>query len=482
MLLGLKKKIERAFLIYPPTGLYMRDDRCQAPVNGMTAQPMRAPLDLAYMAASLESVGVECKIKDYPAERQGWLNFEEDLPNFKPGMLIISVTTPTLLEDLMAANVAKKVLKDVLVVSKGAHYLTKDEEVLYKFGDLDVIIRGESEITIAELAKTDNFTKVLGITYRENNNIFKTPDRPLLEDLDKLPFPARHLLNNNLYLTPDTKEPIAFIYTGRGCPHQCIFCAVPSVSGNRIKLRSPRNIVIEIEECVKKYNIRNFFFRADTFTWDENWVIEICQLIIEKKLCIRWGTNSRVDTINENRLKWMKKAGCWIIGFGIESGNQASLKLMKKKIKLEDANNAILLCKRHKIRTYTLFMIGFPWDNKETIKDTFKFSRRLNSDYIDINIAYPLPGTELFELAKAENLFNEKDIYGCDYAKPLIKTRYLTTEQLISLRRRGILFFYLRPRYIIRLFLSIKSFKVLFNYMSAGLQLIPKLFYQKSSI
>ena len=474
--------IKKALLIYPPTGFYMRDDRCQAPVEGMTAQPARTPLDLAYMAATLEKDGIRCKIKDYPAEHQDWSNLERDLIEFYPDMLVISITTPTMSADLATCEIARKINRDIVVVSKGAHYLAKDEEVLNRYRDLDIIIRGESEFAVAEIATTDDLVSVSGISYRKNGRIVKTPDRPFLDDLDKLPFPARHLLNNNLYLTPDTKEPITLIYSGRGCPYQCVFCAVPSVSGHKIKLRSPESIVQELEECVKKYNIKNFFFRADTFTWDEKWVIEICKLIIERKLQARWGTNSRADTISKERLEWMKRAGCWIIGFGIESGDQKSLDLMKKKTTLEDANTSILLCKEYGIKTYTLFLIGLPWDNRETIKKTIRFARHLDGDYIDINIAYPLPGTEMFEMAKKENLFNETSIHGYDYSKPLIKTRYLSTEELVSMRKWALLSFYFRPHYIIKTIASIRSSKVLINYIRAGLQLLCKTFSAQSNV
>ncbi|MFQ5952629.1 MAG: B12-binding domain-containing radical SAM protein [Candidatus Omnitrophota bacterium] len=476
------KKIKKAFLIYPPTGMYMRDDRCQAPVKGMTAQPMRTPLDLAYMAASLEREGIECKIKDYPSEDARWLTLKEDLQHFNPDMLIISITTPTMYQDLKACSIARKLNKDVLVVSKGAHYLTKDEKVFEEFKDLDIIIRGESELTVADIATAGDLENVPGISFIKNGKIIKTPDRPFLDDLDKLPFPARHLLNNDLYLTPDTKEPITLIYSGRGCPYQCIFCAVPPVSGHQIKLRSPENIVDEIEECVKKYGIRDFFFRADTFTFDEKWVIEICKRIIDKGLKIRWGTNSRVDTISENRLKWMKEAGCWVIGFGIESGNQESLDLMKKRAGLDDARKAVSLCRKHDIKTYTLFIIGLPWETRKSVKDTIRFAKELDGDYMDINIAYPLPGTELFDMAKEEELFNEKEVHGYDYSKPLIRTRHLTTEELIDIRRLARLGFYLRPRYVLRTLLSIRSPKVLLNYMRAGLALLGDFFSRNPNV
>jgi len=475
-------KIKKSFLIYPPTGLYMRDDRCQAPVKGMTAQPMRAPLDLAYMAATLEGVGVECLIRDYPAEGMTWPDLYEDLRNFDPDMLVISVTTPTLIADLKACGMAKDFKKQILTVSKGAHFLVEDENVFLKFPDLDIIIRGESEFTVREIVTAKGPEDILGISYKKDGGIRRNPDRPLLEDLDKLPFPARHLLNNDLYLTPDTKEALTLIYAGRGCPYKCIFCAVPPVSGHKIKLRSPESIVGEIEECVKKYNIKNFFFRADTFTWDEDWVIEICRLIIEKRLPVRWGTNSRVDTVSDKRLGWMKRAGCWIIGFGVESGDQSSLDRMKKKAKVEDAFRAVSLCKKYGIKTYTLFVIGFPWDTEQTINDTATFIKTLDPDYIDINIAYPLPGTELFEIAKKEALFNEEAMYGCDYSKPLIRTRSLDTKELVRLRKKALLGFYLRFNFIVRTLLSVRSLRVFLSYLGAGIGLIFKLSNAKLNV
>jgi radical SAM superfamily enzyme YgiQ (UPF0313 family) len=189
-----------------------------------------------------------------------------------------------------------------------------------------------------------------------------------------------------------------------------------------------------------------------------------------------------VDTINENRLEWMREAGCWVVGFGVESGNQYSLDLMKKKAKLEDAQCAIALCKKYGIKVYTLFLIGLPWDTRETIKDTIRFSKILDADFIDINIAYPLPGTELFEVARKEHLFEESHMHGCDYSKPIIKTRHLSTEELIKLRRWGLLSFYFRPAYIIRVLSSVNSFKVLVSYIKAGFGLILKSFNAKPDL
>jgi len=452
----------------------MRDDRCQAPVEGMTAQPNRAPLDLAYMAAMLEKIGVVCKIKDYAAEKASWETLEKDAADFRPDLLLVSVTTPTLKNDLAVCRIAKKIDPTMLTVAKGAHFTAKDDEVLLGHPELDLVIRGESEHAIVEIAERRDYGSILGLAWRQDGAVRRNADRPYIEveDLDNLPFPARHLLNNNLYAAPDTGEPITMVNTGRGCPHQCIYCAVTIASGYKLKVRSPKNIVDEIEECVKRHNIRNFFFRADTFTWDEKWVVDLCQMVLDRKLNIRWGCNSRVDTISDKRLEWMKKAGCWIIGFGIESGNQEMLDKMKKRAKLEDARKAIALCKKYGVKTYGLFLIGLPWETRQTVDETIRFAQELNPSFLDFNIAYPLPGTEYYRIAKEMGLFDDADLSNGDYARPIVRTLTLSTEELVRLRKKALLSFYLRPSYVLNTLGQVRSPRVLFNYIKSGVRLV----------
>ncbi|MGH9158422.1 MAG: B12-binding domain-containing radical SAM protein, partial [Vicinamibacteraceae bacterium] len=335
-------------------------------------------------------------------------------------------------------------------------------------------VRGESEHTLTEIATNGSWAQVLGISYRVNGALVRTPDRPFIDvqDLDALPFPARHLLTNELYVAPDTGEPITMVETGRGCPHRCIYCAVTVASGYRLKVRSPENIANELQECVTRHGIRNFFFRADTFTWNEKWVVELCQKILDRRLDIRWGCNGRVDTISETRAQWMKKAGCWIVGFGIESGNQEMLDRMKKRAKLADAERAIALCKQHGLKTYGLFLIGLPWETRETVEQTIAFAKKLDPTFLDFNIAYPLPGTEYYRVAKEMQLFDEADLPRGDYARPIVRTMSLSTDELIALRRKALLSFYLRPSHVVETLRGVDSPRVLFNYVKSGVRLL----------
>ncbi|MGH9159765.1 MAG: B12-binding domain-containing radical SAM protein, partial [Vicinamibacteraceae bacterium] len=176
--------MKRVLLMYPPSGVYMRDDRCQAPVDGMSAQPNRSPLDLAYMAAVLENAGIECRISDFAAERAAWEDVRAGLKSFKPDLLLVSVTTPTLVRDLAACRLAKEMDPSTITVAKGAHFTPKDEEVLEGHPELDVVVRGESEHTLTEIATHRDWAQVLGISYRVNGELVRTADRPFIEVQD----------------------------------------------------------------------------------------------------------------------------------------------------------------------------------------------------------------------------------------------------------------------------------------------------------
>jgi len=463
----------KAFLINPPTGLYVREDRCQSFVGDFVVAVNRPPQDLMLMASSLESAGIICKIRDYPIEKKGWSNFKADLAEFGPDFLIISTTTPSLRQDLESCKIAKEANPHMLTVAKGAHFLVYDLPVLKEFPELDIIIRGENEIAIKEIATENNLATVLGITYRDNGQIKRNADRPFLENLDTLPLPARHLVRNELYIRPDNKQPMAIIETSRGCPGSCIFCLVGPVAGKRIRNRSVKAIIQEIEECVHKYNIRNFHFKSDTFTWNKIWVLELCREISKRDLKIEWICNSRVDTLDTERLELMKNAGCRAIGFGIESGNQEILEKIKKGITLKAAQEAVSLCRKCGVKSYAYFIIGFPWDTKNTVDDSIRFSLKLNPDFIDFFLPFPFPGTELEKVAKELKLLSNDGVKA--YASAMMNTLALTKEDLSRLKKKGLRRFYLRPSYILRTLASAGSPGIAWNYFCQGIKTLFKI-------
>ncbi|MGE4158922.1 MAG: radical SAM protein [Planctomycetota bacterium] len=469
--------VSKAFLVVPPTGLYVREDRCQSSVADFSVEFFRPPHDLMMMAATLEHLTpkVECRIRDYPVEGGDLPTFTKDFLEFQPDMLVVSITTPTLDRDMEILAEAKRLKPSIITVAKGAHFLKEAKGVLEQYPQLDAAIRGENEVSIGEIATMErrDWGRILGLTWRSPRGVEENPDRPYVENLDEMPFPARHLIRNELYTRPDVGRPLAVLDTQRGCPARCVYCLVASVSGREIRTRSPESVVAEVEECVNRHGIRDFLFKADTFTWNKDWVIKTCQLIIEKKLDIAWICNSRVDTLCDERLTVMKKAGCYAIGFGIESINPEILKEIKKGASVRATHEAVRLCRKHKVKSYGYFMIGFPSDTEETVKESIEFSRKAGIDFIDFYIAYPFPGTEFEKMVKEKGLYETRaDINA--YSQPAIRTIALSSDRLAELRREAMRGFYTRPAYIMRKMMGIESFAQFKNYVKYGLSMLKK--------
>ena len=459
----------RAFFIVPPTGLFYRDDRCQVSLAGVS-NAIRPPLDIAYMSAVLEENGHLCRIKDYPVEDgSSWETVKEDIRVFSPTMLIIYTTITSIKDDLIACRIAKEIDPDIITIAKGGDTTISPVERLEMCEQLDIALIGEPELTLLEIARGINLKDVTGICYRENGKIRRTAKRPFIENLDTLPFPSRHLMNQNKYVRPDTGEIQTTIQSSRGCPAKCIYCLSSVVTGSNLRLRSPGNVVDELEHCVKEYNIRNFFFRADTFTWDKEWVITVCKDIIDRKLDIEWVANSRVNTVDEERLIWMKKAGCWLVSFGVESGNQDILDKTQKGITLEESREALRLAKKQKLKTFVTYLIGMPWDTEETIMQTFDFAREIDSDFFEVILPFPFPGTKYYHIAKRDGLILDgayDKIY--DHFNSVVRTYHLSAEELNHLKKKSFWYLYARPKYVKKILSLCNSPRAFKNYLSFG--------------
>jgi len=476
--------MKKILLLNPPVGFFQRgEDRCQANIEGSTSGSLRACNDLGYMAAVAIKMGYECKIADYPAEGLSWSDYISDLESFKPDITIMSITTATIEKDMKAFELAKKYIPSVITIAKGAHFLSCSTEELNKdiYKVMDIAISGESEFITKELLDKIQtpalLSEVKGIFYwnESKTKILKTRDPHFNDDLDSIPFPARELMNNKLYIRPDTGEPMATISVSRGCPASCTYCLTPVVSGKKLRKRSSKNIVDEIQECVEKHGIKSFFFKADTFTIDKKWVTEVCEEIISRKLKISWGANSRVRPLEPETLKLMKKAGCWLIAFGLESGSDESLEKMKKGATKQEAINAVKWAKEAGLKVYGYYLIGFPWETKEHIEETIDFAKKLDCDYVEFHIVVPFEGTELYEELK-ETGFLEGEAIGHDsFINPVMKTKYLSTEELLLLKNRALKELCLNPRYIIKTLWGIRSLNEFKNYAKFGLRMIKNI-------
>lgn len=470
-----------ALLFNPPGTRFLRgEDRCQAEVDASSAVALRPPIDLAGMAAVLRNQDMRVYVRDYPAERADWTDYEQDLAAIQPDLAVMSVTTATLTGDMRAFDIAKRRNPAMVTAAKGAHFYACDATALAAFSSLDVAIRGEADTVIDRVAAAYRhhtpLTCVPGLWVRSAGGAFiRTPDAPFVDDLDRLPFPARDLLRNELYVRPDTGEPQTTVQVSRGCPSRCIFCLSPLISGHRLRRRSPQNIVDELEECVTRHHIRNFFFRADTFTMDRLWVRALCREILARDLSIQWAANSKVNTLDEETLVWMKRAGCWLVAFGIESGNEAIQRRLKKGTTVAQARQAVALCRQHGIRTYGFYMIGLPWDTEDTIQQTLNLACDLACDFHEIHIAMPYEGTQLERLCREYGLIAQPPVGHTYFSNPAAGTLALSRKDVIRWRKKGLRRLYLSPRYVIKTLGRVRTPREAQNYFKYGARLLRNL-------
>ena len=460
--------MKKIFLIYPPSPVLNREDRCQQPTRDLIVIPPLPPTDLMYLAAIAEQEGYEAKIHDYS---QGG-DFAEDLKDYKPDYVLINAATPTLESDLQALKTAKDILPDVVTIAKGAAFLTLAKDVLINHDFMDIVILGEAEGTLKDILEGKDRKDILGIYYRDKDGVKYTGARPFIENLDELPFPARHLVDNNIYRRPDNNKVQAVIKVSRGCPHHCFFCLATPVSGAKVRRRSAENIIAEIRECVEKYNIRNFVFWSDIFNIDKEWTIDLCRKIIESGLKITWSANTRADTADFEMAQMMYKSGCRLVSIGVESGSQYMLEKMGKHITLDDVRRTVKVFKKAKIRIYNYFVIGLPWETEDTVEETIRFAIELDSDFISFYTATPLPGTRFYEYAKEHNLFDTETSFENAYFYPAVNTHTLSRDRIFELHKSAIKRFYLRPLYILKMLSRIRSLTEVKNYFIAGMGIL----------
>lgn len=393
------------------------------------------PIGLAYIAGVLQSNRYDVKILDAEASNLNLAQTADRIVAEKPDMVGMTCTTPLINISLKIARKVKEKLPSVKIVLGGPHITALPLENLNK-EEVDYIILGEGEYSFLELvealASKKDVGKIKGIGYKDQSGAhFST--RPLIENLDEVPFPARNLLGD--YFKDCSGRKFTLMISSRGCPYRCIFCGSSITFGNKTRFRSPKNVISEIKDIGNR-KIKEITFNDDTFTLNKKRTIEICKGICKEGLQIPFICSSRVNTIDGERAKWLKKAGCYQISFGVESGNQGILNLMKKGITLEQAEKAILLTKKEGIETYASYVIGLPGESKETIQQTIDFAKKLDTDYAQFSIATPFPGTELWSMAK-EKIKDMNFSKFTWYYSPVFEIEGMTTGEIIEIQRKA---------------------------------------------
>ncbi len=466
----MENKKKRVLLIYPPSPVMNREDRCQQPVEDLLVIPPLPPTDLMYLASIAEQCGYEAIIRDYSLGG----DFISDLNLLKPDYLVANIATPTFKSDMESVLTAKQILPNIITIVKGAPFLTYSDNVVYENPFVDYVIIGEPELTFKDILNNVPNEEIKGICYKENLQSIKNELRPFNNNLDDLPFPARHLIDNSLYTRPDNGKVQAVIKVSRGCPFHCFFCLATPVSGVKVRVRSAENIIAEIKECVDKYGIKNFLFWSDIFNFDRNWTINLCEKIIKSGLKITWSANTRANTMDEELAQIMYKAGCRLVSIGVESGSQQILNNISKKITLDEVRQTVKILKKNKIKIYNYFVIGLPWDTEETVEETIKFAIELDSDFVSFYTAVPLPGTKFFAYAMINRLVDSELSFDNAYYVPSVKTHTLTKERVFELHKSAVKRFYLRPKFILKTLFATRSIAEIKNYFVAGFNLLKR--------
>jgi radical SAM superfamily enzyme YgiQ (UPF0313 family) len=407
------------------------------------------PLGISYMAAVLEENGYEVNIIDASAMEMTWEDLEEELKEQSPQVVAITALTPTIEQAKKPAHLVKKVFPLTTVVMGGYHPTFNHQEILDK-DYVDVVVMGEGEYTLLELVQTleegGDLSQVRGIALENQVN----PPRPLITDMDALPFPARHLLPMDHYKMLNMKTGMATMITSRGCPMQCSFCASAALHGPKLRRRSPENVVDEMEHLVRDHDVGIIAFMDDTFTLNHRIVEEICDEIQKRDLEVFWGCTARVDTLSDELLEKMGEAGCITLFLGVESADQQMLDSTSKNITIDKIRQAFQLSQKHKIRTIASVVLGMPGDTKENIKRTVNFVRELNPSYAVFSLATPYPGTRFYKESVEKNLIKVKDWSKYTLISPVLDTVDCSLEELRKLQYKAFRNFYLRPGYLLR--------------------------------
>jgi anaerobic magnesium-protoporphyrin IX monomethyl ester cyclase len=412
------------------------------------------PLGIGYLAAVLEKNQYEVDVIDCQALKLTYEKFESEISKRQPDIVGITSTTLTYKSALLIAKIAKEVHPNCLTVLGGSHATFWDDEALQEWRYLDIVARKEGENTLLEIAKSleagRDFHNVSGITCRKGEKIIKNSDRPYIENLDSLPFPAHHLFPIKHFRKYG--KVVFPLSTSRGCTFWCNFCSAVRMFGRRYRMRSPKSVADEIEFLHQKYGADQFTFYDDAFTVDRARVERICKEIQDRKLKIKWDCETRVDLVTKHLLSKMKEAGCIAIWFGVESGSQQVLDAMKKKLSLNQTRKAFKWAEEVGMMAIASVILGFPGETSETAWETVKFVEELNPSDVGYYIATPYPGTPMYDYVKRMGWIKIDDFNKYDTATPIFETPTLGMKKLREIREQAFQKFYLRPPYVLRMF------------------------------
>ncbi|MFH1061642.1 MAG: glycosyltransferase [Candidatus Omnitrophota bacterium] len=459
----------RVALIYPPYNHKIFSENLQVVDEEFCFAP---PIILAYVAAILEKHGHIVKILDARALAVGKEQALEILTEFNPDILGFRAETYHFHDALEWIGFLKSKLKKP--VFAGGPNLTLYPEETMSHAQIDYGVIGEAIESLPKLLEALSVNKdlsgIAGIAYKQKDNkvIVNKPDAKIF-DFNDYPYPARHLLANEKYYSfISQRKNFTIMLTSTGCPFTCVFCAIPSV----YRIRAAQSVVNEIEFCYREYNIREIDFFDAIFFMDKTRSLEIMRKLQELNLDLEWSCRSRVDLVDAEILEAARNAGCRQIYYGIESINQSVLNNINKRISISDVKKAIFLTKKYGIRTMGFFMVGNEGDTPDSVRETIKFAKILDLDFIQVCQVIAKPGTELhLRLNKTIGIDLWQEHVLGNELKQRLPTPWssLTEQEILSLTQEFYFKFYFSFKTIAKLLFRLKSFTELRRYLRAGI-------------
>ncbi|MFC1708956.1 B12-binding domain-containing radical SAM protein [Candidatus Omnitrophota bacterium] len=414
------------------------------------------PYGLISLASAVRNAGYETTLIDATNLEYSIEETVDRVLAEKPEYVGISTVTLSIDKSAEVARLLKQKNRDVKIIVGGAHLSSVPEETMVSFPHFDVGVIGEGEETIVDLLKVlENnigLGNVKGIIYREGDKVRRTENRPLLKDLDCLSMPAWDLLGDNMadFYRPSAPSyirlPSTTIVTSRGCPRNCIFCNSKAIFGG-LRCFSAGYVIRMLRHLTDKYRIRDISIYDDNFIFFKDRIKKICNAIIDEKIDITWSCYSRVDQGDEELFKLMKKAGCWQISYGIESGSQRILDFMRKNITLEKIVDTLTVTKKAGLRTRGFFMIGNLKESRDSILETINFMKKIPLDDFHFTYFTPLPGTEAFNIAEKYGKF-DKTYRKMSMQYPVFIPDGLTAREMETFSKTAYRLFYFRPKII----------------------------------
>lgn len=441
------------------------------------------PLYLSYTVSVLKKAGVDVRFLDGIVDELAIDEFVNIASDINPKIAIIECSTPSIRHDLASARALKERLPDVFTVLVGSHPTFFHKEILEENPSIDGICRGEFEYTVKDLALTlsndGDISKVNGLSWRDASGIHFNNDRPLIKNLDELPFPDRDIVKIEPYKTAQYGgRKGTCVCTSRGCPYRCTFCLWPNTMyGRRFRARSPENVVDELEELENQYQVREIYFDDDTINIDMERLIKICKLIQQRGLHLKWFCQARVDKIDEELLREMKGAGCYKIFFGIESGSQEILTKLEKDMTLEQAEQAFALCRKVGIQTLAFFLLGIPGETPQTMKQSVEFAKKLRPHSAQFAIAVPHPGTELYEECKKHGWLKAEEWEDYAACNAVIETEEFTIDDVRAARLYAYKHFFFSPRYLFETAMGMWDPREAGKIIKGGMSIIDRIIF-----